>query len=139
VVAKEVAMDAIGRRSGMAVRGIVLSGLVALAVVGPGVLASGRSAVTAGGATLSVTQAPDGLIVTSLETGGASTRAGLRVGDVIDRVDGAGTPTPDMLLGAESAAVARLHVAARGDGVGRTLIWRRPTEGQGEDPDRRGR
>lgn len=126
-------------QAGMPVRGIVLSGLVALAVVGPGVLASGRSAVTAGGATLSVTQAPDGLIVTSLETGGASAQAGLRAGDVIDRVDGAGAPTPDMLLKAESAAFARLHVAARGDGVGLTLIWRRPTEGQGEDPDRRGR
>ena len=134
-------MDRIGRMSGMALRRIALGGLVAmaLALAGSTVLASGATEVTAGGATFATIDAQDGLIVTSLETGGRSATAGLRVGDVIDRVDGADAPTPEMLVRAEADPVARLHVAARGDAGPRTLLLRRPTEGQGEDPDRRGR
>lgn len=130
-------MHRVGRMSGMAVRWVALTGLVTLAVAlaGSDVLASGSVAVTAAGATFATSEAPVGLIVTSLETGGPSAVAGLRVGDVIDRVDGRDAPTPDLLAG----SVARLHVVARGDAGARTLLLRRPTEGQGEDPDRRGR
>ncbi|MEH3039331.1 MAG: PDZ domain-containing protein [Sphingomonas paucimobilis] len=134
-------MRRIGRMSGMSVRWIALSGLVGLAValVGSDVLASGPVAVTAAGATFASTDAPAGLIVTSLETGGPAATAGLRVGDVIDRVDGRDAPTPDTFARAEAGSVTRLHVAARGDAGARTLLLHRPTEGQGEDPDRRRR
>ena len=136
-------MDGIGHGSGMAGRGIALGGLaamaVALALAGSSVLATGVTDVTAGGATLATTDAPAGLVVTSLQTDGPSAAAGLRVGDVIDRVDGVQAPTADMLVRAEADPVARLHVAARGDAGARTLVLRRSMEGQGEDPDRRGR
>lgn|GEM_PF-4731888 len=134
-------MVGIGRSSKVRVRGIALGGLgaVAIALAGSGVPATCPGDVATGGATLAPIDAPGGLIVTSLQTGGRSARAGLRVGDVIDRVDGQDAPTPAMLVRAEGDRVARLHVAARGDDGGRTLLLRRPTEGQGEDPDRRGR
>lgn len=138
-------MDRAARRSGIAVRGIVPCGLlamalaVALALGGSNMFAPAPTQVAAGGATLATTDAPNGLIVTSLQTGGPSASAGLRVGDVIDRIDGADAPTPDLLVRAEADPVVRLHVAARGDAGARTLLLRRATEGQGEDPDRRGR
>ena len=134
-------MDRIGRRSGLPLRRVALGALavMALALAGADLLASGTTDVTAGGATLATTRAPAGLIVTSLETGGRSAAAGLRVGDVIDRVDGLDAPTPDLLVHAEADPVVRLHIAARGDAEARTLLLRRPTEGQGEDSDRRGR
>lgn len=123
------------------VRGIALSGLAAcaIAIAGWNMVDIGPAEVTAGGATLATTDAPEGLVVTSLETGGPSQAVGLRVGDVIDRVDGLDAPTPAMLVRAEADDVAVLHIAARGDAAARTLLLRRPEEGQGEDPDRRGR
>lgn len=123
------------------VRGIALSGLVAcaIAIAGWNMVDAGPAEVTAGGATLATIDAPEGLVVTSLETGGPSQAVGLRVGDVIDRVDGMAAPTPALLVRAEADDVAVLHVAARGDAGARTLLLRRPEERQGEDPDRRGR
>lgn len=134
-------MDKAGRLSWMPQRTRVLGVLAACALLATGwsALDTGADAVTAGGATLAATDAPDGLVVTSLETGGPSAAAGLRVGDVIDRVDGLEAPTPAMLADAEAQDVAVLHIAARGDAGPRTLLLRRAEEGQGEDPDRRGR
>lgn len=126
---------------GQPLRRIALSAVVggAIALAAWNALDATPLAVTAGGATLAASDSPAGLVVTSLETGGASQVAGLRVGDVIDRVDGLAAPTPAMLEQAEDGDLAVLHVAARGDAAARTLLLRHPEEGQGEDPDRRGR
>ncbi|WP_156352637.1 MULTISPECIES: PDZ domain-containing protein [unclassified Sphingomonas] len=134
-------MDRSQRGFRIPVRGVALTGIVAcaIALAGLGMVEADPVDVTAGGATLTMTDAPDGLLVTSLETGGRSQAIGLRVGDVIDRVDGRDAPTPAVLLRAEAGDVATLHVAARGDAAARTLLLRRPQEGQGEDSDRRGR
>ncbi|KQM88528.1 hypothetical protein ASE67_01905 [Sphingomonas sp. Leaf23] len=125
-------MDRADSGFGQPLRRIALSAVIggAIAFAALNALDATPPAVTAGGA---------GLVVTSLETGGASQVAGLRVGDVIDRVDGLDAPTPAMLEQAEDGDLAVLHVAARGDAAARTLLMRHPEEGQGEDPDRRGR
>ncbi|MDJ0277909.1 hypothetical protein QLH51_13980 [Sphingomonas sp. 2R-10] len=91
------------------------------------------------GATLAASAGPPGLVVTSLRTDGAAAGAGLRVGDVIDRVDGRRALSVDTMAMPEPGGVERLHVAPRGDAGARTLILRRTEVGQREDPDRRGR
>ena len=108
-------------------RGFALTALVAcaVAVAGWSTLDIGDGIVTTGGATLAASAAPAGLVVTSLQTGGPAAAAGLRVGDVIDQVDGHRALTPDVLTQAEADNVAILHIAARGDADARTLLLRR--------------
>lgn len=108
-------------------RGLALTGLIACAVAVAewGSFDLGDGIVTTGGATLAANAAPAGLVVTSLQTGGPAASAGLRVGDVIDRVDGHRAQSPDILTQAETDDVALLHVVARGDAGARTLLLRR--------------
>lgn len=119
--------------------------LLSLAAAGLGAEArrawpdSDAAGTVAAGATLATSAGPAGLIVTSLRTGGLAANAGLRVGDVIDRIDGHRAPSTDMLAGAESGEAVAVHVAPRGDAGARTLVVRRTEVGEREDPDRRGR
>ncbi len=103
-----------------------MSLIVVAAVAGWAMLGADDRMTTTGGATLAASNTPAGLVVTSLRTGGAEMRAGLRVGDVIDAVDGVPAPTARTLAGAEARDVAVLHVAARGDAGPRTLLLRAP-------------
>ena len=121
------------------VRAITCVGTVAIAftLIGWSGAGQGDSGIAALGATLVPQAAPTGLVVTSLRTDGAAARVGLRVGDVIDTVDGRGAPSSAQRL--TEATPITLHVMARGDVGPHTLLLRRSEVALREDPDRRGR
>lgn len=118
-----------------------LAGLVAVALAIPGWYGAARErdGVVADGATFAPRSGAAGLVVTSLATDGMAARAGLRVGDVIDAIDGDDAPSPADMVLIDDDPGAILHVAARGDVGAHTLLLRRPEVTSREDPDRRGR
>lgn len=120
------------------VRGVGCAGAIMLAMTLAGWSNASRgNDIAALDATLAPQTMPAGLVVTSLRTDGVAARAGLRVGDVIDAIDGQSTPSAADLL--REAAPVALHVEARGDVGAHTLLLRHSEVASREDPDRRGR
>ncbi|KQN03890.1 hypothetical protein ASE78_02165 [Sphingomonas sp. Leaf25] len=113
VAAKGNVSMSIARILGVAV--VAVAGVATAMVDGP------RS-IAIGGATFAGQVDAAGLVVTSLRSGGAAQGAGLRVGDVVDGVDGVAHPGVARLAAAAHGTHAVLHVRPRGDGQARTLL-----------------